>query len=176
MTDHLRKMLSLLGAMTLMSWCLFCMMLPSPDATAAIHQLEEAPGQVVYQSRQALKDQTGDRWQLIAFNRIRPNGRTSMELRIVGFPGTAQIDRGRSLLITPTLGPALTAPDTSSSAFSDNTSPQPYIGQYDIQDALPQLQPAIPVRLTLPLLDSSDRILPLSPKLIQEWQTLADSR
>jgi len=129
---------------------------------------------VVYQSRQAIQDQRGDRWQLIAFKRIRPDGRTSMELRIVGFPGTVQFDRGRSLLLTPSLGPALTAPDTSSAAFSDDVVPQPHISQYDIQAALPQLPTAIPARLTLPVVNAPDRVLRLSPQLIQEWKTVAD--
>ncbi|MGK7889620.1 MAG: DUF3122 domain-containing protein [Leptolyngbyaceae cyanobacterium] len=166
---------SFLVVTVMMGWCSLCAMLPIADATAAVRQLEEAPGQVVYQSRQALKDQMGDRWQLIAFNRVRTDGHTSMELRIVGFPGSAQIDRERSLLISPTLGPAIAAPDTSSAAFSADAAPQPHIGQYDLQIALSQLAPAIPARLTLPLRDAPDRILPLSPKLIQEWRTVADS-
>jgi hypothetical protein len=175
MSNHIRKITSLLAATALVGWCILCLILPMPHATAAIRQLEEAPGQVVYQSRQAIQDQMGDRWQLIAFNRLRPDGRTSMELRIVGFPGAAQFDRGRSLLITPTLGSALTAPDTSSAAFSDDVAPQPHIGQYDIQAALPQLPTAIPARLALPVVNAPDRILRLSPQLIQEWKTVADS-
>jgi hypothetical protein len=42
-------------------------------AQAAMRQLEEAPGQMVYQSRQTLKDQQGNSWQAIAFKRIRPD-------------------------------------------------------------------------------------------------------
>ncbi|MBK1989054.1 DUF3122 domain-containing protein [Sphaerospermopsis aphanizomenoides BCCUSP55] len=36
------------------------------NAGATIQQLEEAPGQVVYQSRQSLKEQHGKTWQFLA--------------------------------------------------------------------------------------------------------------
>jgi hypothetical protein len=38
------------------------------------------------------KDQHGNTWQAIAFKRIRPDGQTSFDLRLVGFPGVADID------------------------------------------------------------------------------------
>ena len=40
---------------------------------AAIRQIEEVPGQMVYQSRQTLNDQQGSSWQVIAFKRNRPD-------------------------------------------------------------------------------------------------------
>jgi hypothetical protein len=88
MECHIRKFFSgvlLLGAIVL-GVLLGVGMLNLPSATAAIRQLEEAPGQIVYQARQTLKDQHGNSWQTIAFKRIRPNGKTSFELRLVGFP------------------------------------------------------------------------------------------
>lgn len=63
----------------------------TPPAIAAIRQLEEAPGQVVYQSRRNLKDQNGMSWQAIAFKRICPDGSRHFYLRLVGFPGTRSI-------------------------------------------------------------------------------------
>jgi hypothetical protein len=103
----------------------------APYAVAAISQLEEAPGQMVYQSRQSLKDQHGNSWQAIAFKRISPNDKTSFELRLVGFPGVVEIDRSQPLLLTNSMGEELTAADNSSLIFTDLSDPEPNVGEHD---------------------------------------------
>ena len=97
MGDFIRRTLSLFAATTLLGFCLLSSLFYSPPADAAIRQLEEAPGQFVYQSRATLPDQHGNTWQAIAFQRIRPDGSTVFALRLVGFPGIAEIDRERPL-------------------------------------------------------------------------------
>jgi hypothetical protein len=76
-----------------------------PSAEAAIQQLEEAPGQLLYQSRRSLKDQHGNRWQAIAFKRSRADGRAFVYLRLVGFPGVVEIDRTQPVKLLRSLGP-----------------------------------------------------------------------
>ncbi|MBE9109219.1 DUF3122 domain-containing protein [Nodosilinea sp. LEGE 07298] len=144
-----------------------------PSAAAAIRQLEEAPGQVVYQSRQTLKDQHGNSWQAIAFKRILSDGSTSVALRLVGFPGVAAIDRSQPLTLTDSLGKTLTAADDSGQIFTDAAAPEPNVGQYDLQPILPQLQAEIPLRLTLPTMDGDTIVLKVPSALIAEWQTVA---
>ena len=95
---------------------------------AAIRQLEEAPGQMVYQSRQTLKDQHGNNWQAIAFKRIRADGETNFYLRLVDFPGVAKIDRSQPLTLTNSLGRTLTATEASSDIFTESATPEPNIG------------------------------------------------
>lgn len=149
-------------------------LLPNHPAFAAIRQLEEKPGQVVYQSRQNLVDQHGNRWQVIVFKRIQPNDiHSHLYLRLVGFPGSTEIDRSRPLSLITSLGQTLTADDASNQLFTDNTNPQPNIGQYDLQPVLPQLKQEVPLRLVLPTLGASSIVLRVSPTYIQEWQTLA---
>jgi hypothetical protein len=143
-----------------------------PDATAAVRQLEEAPGQIVYQSWQALKDQHGNSWQAIAFKRIRPNGQTSFNLRLVSFPGIVEIDRSQPLTFTNPLGQTLTAADDSSHLFTAATHPETNVGQYDLQPLLSQLQAEIPLKLSLPILQGETIHLLISPRLVQEWQTV----
>jgi|JI102314A2RNA_FD_contig_101_779026_length_1622_multi_2_in_0_out_0_2 Protein of unknown function (DUF3122) len=167
--------LLLLGALVL-SVFLGLGILTTPHAAAAIRQLEEAPGQMVYQSRKTIKDQHRNNWQAIAFKRIRPNGKTSVELRLVAFPGVVEIDRTKPLLLTNSLGKTLTAADVSSNIFTDSTVPEPNIGQYDIQPLLPQLQAEIPLKLTLPTLHGDAINLSVSPSFVQDWQTLLSSR
>lgn len=149
--------------------------LPTPHAVAAIRQLEEAPGQMVYQSRKSLKDQLGNTWQAIAFKRIRSNGKMTIELRLVAFPGVVEIDHTKPLLFTNSLGKTLTVPDVSGNIFTEGTVPEPNVGQYDIEPLLPQLQAEIPLKLTLPTLHGDAINLSVSPSFVQDWQTLLSS-
>lgn len=172
---RVRKILSgllLLGTVVL-SVFLGLGILTTPNAAAVIRQLEEAPGQRLYQSRQTLKDQYGNSWQAIAFKRIRPDGKTSFSLRLVGFPGVVEIDRAQPLMLTNSLGKTLTATDASSDIFTESTTPEPNVGQYDLQLLLPQLRAEIPLKLTLPTTGGKSVSLSVSHSLIQEWQAVA---
>jgi len=148
--------------------------LNTPSAAAAIRQLEEAPGQVVYQSRQTLKDQHGTSWQAIAFKRLRPNGQTSLELRLVGFPGVVEIEHSQPLPLTDSLGKTFTASDSSSAIFTDAAQPDPNVGQYDLEPVLSQLSTVLPLKLTLLTTHNQIISLSVSPALIQEWRNVAN--
>lgn len=167
--------LLLLGALVLIVF-LGLGIFTNPHAVAAIRQMEEAPGQMVYQSSQTLKDQHGNSWQAIAFKRVSPNGKTSFELRLVGFPGVIEIDRSKPLLLTNSMSEKLTADDNSSIIFTDLSIPESNVGEYDIQPLLPQLQPEIPLSLTLPAIDGEAIKLSVPSSFVQEWQTLFSSR
>ncbi|MBE9179780.1 DUF3122 domain-containing protein [Oculatella sp. LEGE 06141] len=172
---RLRRLFSkllLLGALIL-GVVLGLELLHPSAAAAAIRRLEEAPGQIVYQSRQTLKDQHGNSWQTIAFKRIYSNGQTKVELRLVGFPGVAAIERSQSLTLTNSLGKTLTAADTSSTAFTERDRPEPNVGQYDLQPLLPELPAEIPLKLILPTTEGEGIRLSIPPSLVQEWQTVA---
>jgi hypothetical protein len=144
------------------------------SAGATIQQLEEAPEQVVYQSRQSLKDQHGKTWQAIAFKRILANGQTTLDLRLVGFPGVVEIDHTKPLTLINSLGKKLTAADTSNQVFTETATPEPNVAQYNLQPLLPQLQAEIPWKLKLPVVDSQPISLSVSSTLVQEWHNLAN--
>ena len=146
--------------------------LDAPSASAAIRQLEESPNQMVYQSRQSLQDQHGNTWQTVAFKRIRPDGNSSFELRLVGFPNMVAIDHAQSLTLTNSLGKTLIATDTSSNIFKEGS--QPNIGQYDLQPLLSELQAEIPLQLSLPTVKGEAIRLSVPPSLVAEWQTVAN--
>jgi hypothetical protein len=148
-------------------------LLHPPIATAAIQQLEEAAGQMIYQSRQSLKDQYGNTWQAIAFKRIRSNGKNSFELRLVGFPGVVELDHTQPLTLTNSLGQNWTVVDDSSDIFAGVIEPEPNVGQYDLQPLLPKLQAEIPLKLTVTAINKQPIRLSISPAFIQEWQTIA---
>ncbi|MCL1491671.1 MAG: DUF3122 domain-containing protein [Pseudanabaena sp. Salubria-1] len=146
--------------------------LDAPSASAAIRQLEESPNQMVYQSRQSLKDQHGNTWQTVAFKRVRSDGNSSFELRLVGFPDLVAIDHAQPLTLTNSLGKALTANDTSSNIFKEGV--QANVGQYDLQPLLSELQVEIPLKISLPTLQGDAISLSVPPSLVEEWQTVAN--
>lgn len=175
---RIRQVLSwllLLGAIVL-SILLGMGFLNPPSAAAAIRQIEEALGQRVYQSRQSLKDQHGRPWQAIAFKRLRPDGQTSVALRLVGFPGVIAIDRTQPLKLTNSMGQVFTAADASEKVFADAAHPEPHIGQYDLQPLLAQLKPELPLEIDLPTVDGQFVKLSIPPSLIQEWQAVASAQ
>ncbi len=141
-------------------------------AHAALRQLEEAPGQTVYQSRQTLQDQHSNSWQAIAFKRIQPNGAATIYLRLVGFPGTVELDHTRPLGLTNSLGKTWTAADVSQQMFTDATHSESNIGQYDLQPILMQLEPTVPLQLDLPTLNGTETRLNIPSALIEEWRSM----
>jgi hypothetical protein len=144
-------------------------------AYAAIRQLEEAHGQIVYQSRQTLKDQHGSSWQAIAFKRIRPDKTATTYLRLIGFPGTAELDHSQPLTLTDSLGKTLTATDISQEMFADKTQIELNAAEYDLQPILMQLKLGIPLQLSLSTLDQAEITLNVSPEVVEEWQSLTES-
>lgn len=145
-----------------------------PPAYAAIRQLEEAPGQMVYQSRQTLQDQYGNSWQAIAFKRVKPDGQVPLYLRLVAFPGVADVDRSRPLTLTNSLGQSWMAADASQPIFTDADRPKPNVGQYDLQPIILDLDPAVPLRLELPVLQQDDVLIPVPSTLLSEWRSLTN--
>ncbi|MBE9176523.1 DUF3122 domain-containing protein [Synechocystis salina LEGE 06155] len=146
-------------------------------AHAVIRQLEEAPGQAVYQSeisksRQTLKDQRGNSWQAIAFERILPDQKDSIYLRLVAFPGTVNIDHSQPLTITNSMSETLTALDVSEDMFTDEAPMATDAGEYNLQPILMELESAIPLRLIVPTLDQQEIVLNVSPAVVEEWRSL----
>ncbi|MEG3899533.1 MULTISPECIES: DUF3122 domain-containing protein [unclassified Microcoleus] len=146
-----------------------CIPLP---AFATVTQIEEYPGQMLYQSRQKLQDQNGNSWQAIAFKRIHPEGSYTVSLRVVGFPGALEFDRTQPLILTTSMGETLTAKDISSEISKDTPTPA-NVAEYDIKTVLPQLQAEIPLQLTLPVVTGSAIELQIPSTAIQEWQTIS---
>jgi Protein of unknown function (DUF3122) len=142
------------------------------SAFAAVTQIEEYPGQMLYQSRQKLQDKNGNSWQAIAFKRIHPEGSSTVSLRVVGFPGAVEFDRTQPLILTTSMGETLTAKDISSEISQDTPTPA-NIAEYDIKSVLPQLQAEIPLNLTLPMVTGSPIELQIPSTAIQEWQAVS---
>jgi hypothetical protein len=164
------KMLSMLLAIFVCG--LLVVQSPLP-AFATITQLEEYPGQMLYQSRQNLQDQTGQSWQAIAFTRIHPEGSSTVSLRLVGFPGAVELDHTQPLTLTTSLGRSLTARDISRDISQDSPT-LANVAEYDIKPMLPQLKSEMLLQLTLPVVTGSAIELKIPPLAIEEWQTISN--
>ncbi len=174
-TRQVFSWLWLLGATLLM--IAFSFGFVSLPTQARIQTQVEAPGQILYQSRQMLTDPSGQNWQAIAFKRVRPDGQDQINLRLVGFPGSFTLDHDRPLVMISALGQTWEAADVTAPIFAEGSLDSPaasYIAQYDLKPIIHQLEPEIPLRLVLPSADGSDLSLRLQPQILQEWQILAD--
>jgi Protein of unknown function (DUF3122) len=170
----------------LMRWVLtaliyFFLVVGSPlPAFATVTQIEEYPGQMLYQSRQSLQDRNGNSWQASlhrrsfanAFKRIHPEGSAVVSLRLVGLSGGLEFDRTQPLTLTTSLGQTLTAKDISSEISQDTPTPG-NVAEYDIKLVLSQLEAEIPLHLILPMVTGSAIELQIPSAAIQEWQTIA---
>ena len=155
------------------SICILLVIFSSLPAFATVTQIEEAPGQMLYQSRQNLRDRTGKSWQVVAFKRVRPDGSAMVSLRLVGFLGAVELDHNQPLTLTTSMGQTLTAKDVTNE-ISQGATTLANVGEYDIQTVLPQLHSEIPLELTLPMLTGGAIELQIPSIAIQEWQTIAD--
>jgi hypothetical protein len=157
----------------LAAWlCVFLVICSPLTAFAAVTQIEEYPGQMLYQSRQTLRDQNGDSWQAIAFKRIHPEGSAIISLRLVGFPSAVELDHTQPLTLSTSMGQTLTAKDISSEISQDTPTPA-NVAEYDIKSVLPQLQTEIPLHLILPVVSGSAVNLQIPFTALREWQTIA---
>jgi hypothetical protein len=165
----LRWLLAISICISLLVWS------PLP-AFATVTQIEEYPGQMLYQSRQNLQDQTGKSWQIIVFKRVHPEETNTVSLRLISFPGVIEFDHNQPLTLLTPLGKTLTANDISNDISQDN-APPPNVAEYDIKAVLPQLNVGLkaekPILLTLPTTTGLAIELEIPSTMIQEWQTLS---
>ncbi|HHP7244005.1 MAG TPA: DUF3122 domain-containing protein [Elainellaceae cyanobacterium] len=156
-------------------------------ASAVILAHEEAPGKILYKSQWSLRDQHQQPWQAIAFKQVYPDHERHTTLRFVGFPDAVAIDHSQPISLSNSIGQALTLPDQTEQIFGGNdldgnksdrnkSNAHPPIaasvGQYDIQHAINEFRPDVPLDVSIATLQQSEIHLNIPPWLIQEWQTL----
>lgn len=142
-------------------------LLTAEPAIATISQIEEAPDQVLYRSQTSLQDQAGKTWQVILFKQSQSDQGQSLQLRLVGLPGAAEVAHPKALNILSGSGKALQAPD-----MFEQEAPVPTVGQYEMQGVVSQLT-LDDVVVGIPLAGSRSVILPIPQSVVREWQELA---
>ena len=74
--------------------------LTSGKVIAAVTQLGNPPGEVIYRSQVKLDDQSGKVWQVVLFKQVYSDQPSNTNLRLVGFPGSAELIHPQPLKIT----------------------------------------------------------------------------
>jgi Protein of unknown function (DUF3122) len=142
----------------------------SKTAVAAITRLESVPGEVIYRSQLKLDDKSGHVWQVILWKQVYTGHPSSINLRLVGFPGSAELVHPQPLRITKATGEVLIAPDV----FLES-APVPTIGQYNFQDILPKLA-VEPLLLSIPLPGEKFINISVPQSVVQEWQAVVSNQ
>ncbi|MBD2666562.1 hypothetical protein B6N60_02899 [Richelia sinica FACHB-800] len=171
MLRHLGKILWLisLGMLTL-SMFLGLGNLPFTTAIAAVARLEPTPGEILYRSQLKLDDQFGHVWQVVLFKNVGKSPQTAtINLRLVGFPGSAELIHPQALKIISPTGQIWNAADV----FLDE-APAPTIGQYDFREILPQL-PQEKLTLEIPLVNKEPIKISVPLSVVTEWQSIINT-
>ena len=140
--------------------------LTQEPATAVLRQHQDEPGVMRYHSQQSLLDASGNAWQVVLFKQITPGQPVRFNLRLVGFPGVAELTHPQPLEISTASGQVLTATDV----FAEE-SPAPNVGQYNFTEVLSKLQKGY-LTLSVPLKSKETLSLKIPESLVTEWQWL----
>lgn len=135
-------------------------------AQAALRVIEEAPGQVLYQTRHSLRDTADQPWQVVFFKRERPEGPPLIHLRLVGFPEAVTFQHPQPLPVQVDGATVGTAADVFKAR-----SPGPNVGEYDFADLILTLPAAGFLQLELPL--TAPRSLRVPYFVVRQWQAVA---
>lgn len=135
-------------------------------AMAVLRQHQDEPGVMRYHSQQSLLDASGNAWQVVLFKQITPGQPVRFNLRLVGFPGIAELTHPQPLEISTASGQVLTAADV----FAEE-SPAPNVGQYNFTEVLSKLQKGS-LTLSVPLKSKETLSLKIPQSLVTEWQWL----
>lgn len=136
------------------------------NALASIHTYRERPGQVTVRSRQSLRDYRDRAWQAIAFKRTQGATLQGIYVRLVGFPGSVEVDPTRPILVTAPTGQHWQLSwdlDPQTQALPSNA------GQYDLQPLLQDVNTALPLEMQLALGTGEVAELAIAPFIVREW-------
>jgi len=132
---------------------------------ASIRQQEEKPGQILYQSRQSIRDSHDQTWQVILFKRVKDGEVKQVDLRLSGYPEQTHFLHPAELEIFLGDRRLAEAPDQFATE-----APAPNIGQFNLSQILSQLPMNQPVMLALPLEDPVTIQIPVA--VLLEWQLI----
>lgn len=141
----------------------------SQPALASIHIYPESSTQIMYRSRQSLRDISDRAWQTVLYKRIKSGKLITLNLRLVGFPGIIELAHPQELQITTGTGKVWNAEDVLvDSSFPAN------VGEYDFLEVMKKLDSNTPLRINIPLQDESQAELVVPIFAVKEWRKLLD--
>lgn len=146
--------------------CLFLLFGHSSAVLAAIHRYPEGTNQVMYRSKQSLRDRSGLSWQVVLFKRLKFGQLDTLHLRLVGFPGLVEVAHHKPLDLVGGTGQTWSAKDVTDLSLPNN------VAEYDVFEVMTQLEKNTPLQLFLPLKGDQISELLIPPFVVREWQTV----
>lgn len=146
--------------------CCACLTLWPVATPALVRETTEQPGQTLIQSRQSLRDQEGNTWQVVLFKRTKANGDRETNLRLVGFPGVTSFRHPAPLVVRDNGGNTVNLTDLLA-----EKSPGENVGQFLVTTDFTNLQINGIWELNLPLAGGEQQIK-VPYFVLQEWQSL----
>ncbi|GAX34333.1 hypothetical protein NIES3585_03330 [Nodularia sp. NIES-3585] len=137
------------------------------SAQALLRQHHDSPGVLRYHSQVSIKDEKGYAWQVLLFKQNYHTPVQDLRLRVVGFPGIAEIAHPQPLEIEAASGKLLSASDAYAL-----TAPAPNVGEYELTNILPQLPTTDALKLYVPIQSEKPLVLNIPNTVVTEWQWL----
>ncbi|HYW20692.1 MAG TPA: DUF3122 domain-containing protein [Nodularia sp. (in: cyanobacteria)] len=137
------------------------------SAQALLRQHHDSPGVLRYHSQVSIKDEKGYAWQVLLFKQNYNSAVKDLRLRVVGFPGVAEIYHPQPLEIETGSGKLLSASDAYALA-----APAPNVGEYQLTHIFPQLPTSDALKLYLPTQSGKPLVLNIPKNVVTEWQWL----
>ncbi len=135
------------------------------SANALIREIEEAPTQILYQAKHTLRDETGKPWQVVFYKRLTSGKVDTINLRLVGFPGSVEFTHPQPLRISYGQNQIFIARDN----FAEQ-APATNVGEYQFPEVLFDLKTNAKVFLSLPLKTNQQARIKIPLPVLLEWQ------
>jgi len=141
------------------------------SANALIREIKEAPTQIVYQAKHTLRDETGKSWQIVFYKRLKSGEVDTINLRLVGFPGTVEFTHPQPLKISYSQEKIFLAKDN----FAEK-APATNVGEYQFPEVLFNLKKNAKVFLSLPLKTNQPAKIKIPFPVLLEWQEVINKK
>ncbi|NES03670.1 MAG: DUF3122 domain-containing protein [Okeania sp. SIO2F4] len=135
------------------------------SANALIREIEEAPNQILYQAKHTLRDRERKPWQVVFYKRLTSGEVDTINLRLVGFPGTVEFTHPQPLKISYGQDKISLARDN----FAEK-APATNVGEYQFPEVLFSIKTNAKVFLYLPLKTNQQAIIKIPVPVLLEWQ------
>ena len=144
--------------------CIYLILGKVRPVLASIHAYPTSTNHIMYRSQQSLRDNDNTSWQLVLYKTVNFGKVETLHLRLVGFPGLAEIARREKLQITTASDKVWEAEDVLIDAsFPAN------VGEYDFREIMRKIEREMPLWLTVPLRGDRSVELVVPPFAVKEW-------
>jgi Protein of unknown function (DUF3122) len=152
----------------MITFCLCLTIAHSPLALASIHKYPETDDRVMFRSVQSLRDNDGKAWQVVLYKRVKSGIVTSVNLRLVGFPGIELIHPADLTVVT-----GKTEISKADDIWAGANLPV-NVGEYDFRSIVLKLESNRPLQLNVPVKSRIDTKLLVPPFAVTEWGLLLE--